>query len=334
MSKNMSQGDPLVTIRCTVYNHEPYLRQCLDGFVMQKTTFPFEAIVHDDASTDGSAAIICEYAEKYPDIIKPIYETENQYSKGTLDRIIINATHPNSKYIATCEGDDYWTDPNKLQLQVDFLESHPDFFFICHAFEFYFEDTKEFKSHPFVEGLPMNVFEGRKYCTPSLDNYWKGPWFTRTLTIVRRREVFVERVKLDRDPIVYDYIWCYYLMKAGKCALFEDVMGVYRKHSGGVFSGKNMLKWKEDELANYCCLYDLEKDGRVLPRIDGICVDLFFLNFKERGFKEAILVIMKYIRKMPIKHSLLCVGRIISLSISSVARKIQKMCNGIIRKAY
>lgn len=71
----------MVTIRCITYNHEPYIRQCLEGFVMQKANFHFEAIVHDDASTDRTAAIIQEYAEKYPDIIKPIYETENQYSK-------------------------------------------------------------------------------------------------------------------------------------------------------------------------------------------------------------------------------------------------------------
>ena len=121
----MPSGDPLVSIRCLVYNHEPYLRQCLDGFVMQQTTFPFEAIVHDDASTDGSAAIIREYVERYPDIIKPIYETENQYSKrdGSLARIMDAAMHPNSKYIALCEGDDYWTDPHKLQLQVDIMEA-------------------------------------------------------------------------------------------------------------------------------------------------------------------------------------------------------------------
>ena len=124
---------PLVSIRCMVYNHEPYLRQCLDGFVMQQTSFPFEAIVHDDASTDGSAAIILEYAERYPDIIKPIIETENQYSKedGSIRRILDAAMHPDSKYIALCEGDDYWTDPQKLQIQVSFLEQHPDWF-LCH----------------------------------------------------------------------------------------------------------------------------------------------------------------------------------------------------------
>lgn len=120
---------PLVSIRCLVYNHEPYLRQCLEGFVMQKTNFPFEAIVHDDASTDGSAAIIREYAEKYPDIIKPIYETENQYSKrdGSLTRIV--NSHLRGKYIAWCEGDDYWIDPMKLQKQVDFLEANPNYVF-------------------------------------------------------------------------------------------------------------------------------------------------------------------------------------------------------------
>ncbi len=97
---------------------------------MQKTNFPFVAIVHDDASTDGTAAIIKEYAEKYPDIIKPIYETENQYSKrdGSLTRIMKEACEATgAKYIAMCEGDDYWTDPLKLQKQVDFLESHPDY---------------------------------------------------------------------------------------------------------------------------------------------------------------------------------------------------------------
>jgi len=120
------EDDCLVTVRCIAYNHEPYIRQCLDGFVMQKTNFKFEAIVHDDASTDNTASIIREYAEQYPDIIKPIYETENQYSKndGSLRRIMDEHTY--GKYVALCEGDDYWTDPLKLQKQVDFLEANSE----------------------------------------------------------------------------------------------------------------------------------------------------------------------------------------------------------------
>lgn len=123
----MKDQEIFVSIKCAVYNHEQYIRQCLEGFVMQKTNFRFEAIVHDDASTDGSAAIIREYAEKYPDIIKPIYEIENQYSKrdGSLTRVMNAACK--GKYIAVCEGDDYWIDPLKLQKQFDFMETHSDY---------------------------------------------------------------------------------------------------------------------------------------------------------------------------------------------------------------
>lgn len=132
---NSTDSRPLmVTIRCITYNHEPYIRQCLEGFIMQKTNFRFEAIVHDDASTDGTADIIREYAERYPDIIKPIYEVENQYSKqdGSLRRIMDEACK--GKYIALCEGDDYWIDPYKLQKQVDILEKDKNISLVYTAF--------------------------------------------------------------------------------------------------------------------------------------------------------------------------------------------------------
>lgn len=117
----------MVTIRCITFNQAPYIRQCLDGFVMQKTNFRFEAIVHDDASTDGTADIVREYSEKYPDIIRPIIETENQFTIGGFQQIN-KMIYPliRGKYLADCEGDDYWTDPLKLQKQVDYLESHPE----------------------------------------------------------------------------------------------------------------------------------------------------------------------------------------------------------------
>lgn len=123
MGKN--NNEIMVSVSCLVYNHEKYLRRCLDGFVNQKTNFKFEVLIHDDASTDGSADIIREYEIKYPDIIKPIYQKENQYSK----HIGINKTYQyprvKGKYIAFCEGDDFWTDENKLQKQYDALENHP-----------------------------------------------------------------------------------------------------------------------------------------------------------------------------------------------------------------
>lgn len=129
-----SREQPIVAIRCLVYNHEPYLRDCLEGFVKQQTTFPFVVIVHDDASTDNSAMIISEYARKYPSIIKPIYETDNQYSKkdGSLGRIMDTAVDQIAPtYIACCEGDDYWIDPLKLQKQVDILEDDYTLMAVC-----------------------------------------------------------------------------------------------------------------------------------------------------------------------------------------------------------
>ncbi len=114
-----------VSIVCNAYNHEAYIRSALEGFVKQKTNFSFEVLIHDDASTDKTADIIREFEKKYPEIIKPIYQTENQYSKkdGSLGRIQIGRVK--GKYIALCEGDDYWTDPLKLQKQYDALEANP-----------------------------------------------------------------------------------------------------------------------------------------------------------------------------------------------------------------
>ena len=124
-----------VSVFCLVYNHEKYLRKCLDGFIMQKTNFEFEVLINDDASTDESAGIIREYEKKYPDIIKPIYQMENQYSKGV--RIIGEILLPLAKgdYIAFCEGDDYWTDENKLQRQYDILEKNLSYSICTHYVE-------------------------------------------------------------------------------------------------------------------------------------------------------------------------------------------------------
>ena len=124
---------PLVSVCVITYNHEKYIRQCLDGILMQKVNFPYEILIHDDASPDATADIIREYEAKYPDVIKPIYQTENQYSKvgiGAISRF--NDERARGKYIAQCEGDDYWTDPGKLQMQVDFLEAHPEYVGTAH----------------------------------------------------------------------------------------------------------------------------------------------------------------------------------------------------------
>jgi len=118
---------PLVSIICITYNHAGFIRNAIEGFLIQKTDFLFEIIIHDDASTDGTQAIISDYLIKYPNLFIPILQKENQFSKGK--KILAELTFPlaRGKYIALCEGDDYWTDPLKLQKQVEFLEANPDY---------------------------------------------------------------------------------------------------------------------------------------------------------------------------------------------------------------
>jgi len=122
----MAQNDCMVSIICTAYNHEEFIRDALESFVSQKTNFPFEILVNDDASPDGTADIIREYEARYPQLFRVFYQAENQYSQGVNVENDILIAAARGKYIALCEGDDCWTDSLKLQTQVDYLESNPD----------------------------------------------------------------------------------------------------------------------------------------------------------------------------------------------------------------
>jgi glycosyltransferase involved in cell wall biosynthesis len=110
------------------YNHEPYIRNALNGFLMQRTTFPFNIVVHDDASTDGTADILRSYQRAYPTLINCVFQAENQYSRNGK-AAVFDALQPlvTGKYVAVCEGDDYWLDAKKLQIQARFLEDHPGY---------------------------------------------------------------------------------------------------------------------------------------------------------------------------------------------------------------
>lgn len=217
-----------VAIHCLAYNHEPYIRECLEGFVMQKTNFKFVAIVHDDASTDRTADVIREYEAKYPEIIKPIYETENQYSKrdGSLGRIMdaaIDAT--GAKYVAMCEGDDYWTDPYKLQKQVDVLEK--DETLMACATNCSVVDDKGKTIEEIRGGVVKGDVEGRYNLRQFFDNNHQYP----TLSVVFRnshREEVGEKTKIMSNPYLGDWTFWIALHCFGDFYFLNEVTCAYR----------------------------------------------------------------------------------------------------------
>ena len=241
--------NPFVSICCLTYNHESYIRQCLDGFVMQKTKFPIEILIHDDASTDGTQDIIREYEAKYPNIIKPIYQKENQYSKGVKVSLVYNYSRAKGKYIALCEGDDYWTDPYKLQKQVDFLESHPNYVMCSHRFDQYYEDRHR------LEKEKDDTFQGADY---DLQNLIGGKWFTQTLTVMYRRSA-LDLKRYERYGMSMDIILFYGLLKHGKGYCFPEAMGVYRYHNGGVWSEVSQNQRRLVEFKARLAIYNVEQ---------------------------------------------------------------------------
>lgn len=238
---------PLVVIRCIAYNQAKYIRQTLDGFVMQQTDFRFVAVVHDDASTDGTAEIIREYAAKYPEVIIPVLETENQYSKpgNQLGKIMEQAVaQTGAKYLAYCEGDDYWIDPRKLQKQVDFLESHPDFSMACTNFTFLHQQN----------GQMQTVGDTARNEVITFDNLMLFN-SVATLTVVLRMDVYLEFRRFVADAPRWtfgDYPTWLYAASKGKIMKFGDVTAVYRVLASSASHLTNdvaRLRWARSEFS-------------------------------------------------------------------------------------
>lgn len=214
-------NDIKVTIYCLAYNHEKYIRNTLEGFVNQKTDFEYCVLVHDDASTDGTKAVINEYYQKYPDIITPIYQDSNQYSKGvdiysrTISPLI------QSKYVAVCEGDDYWTDDRKLQMQFDYMENHCECSLCVHntkminedgsSRDTYFNQCKEsqdYSAQDIIEATGGGLFHTSSFFYRYVD-----------------REKMTDAFQIDG---VGDYPLAIFLSTLGYVHYFPEVMSCYR----------------------------------------------------------------------------------------------------------
>jgi len=225
--------DPIVSICCAAYNQEKYISQCIEGFLKQVTSFKFEILIHDDASTDGTAAIIRKYAQQYPEIIKPIYQTENQYSKGVKITPEIQYPRSKGKYLALCEGDDYWSDQLKLQKQIDYLESNPACGLVYSKVLYYYQKKNKFSK---------KAWGGTAVEFSELIDGNKIP----TLTTMFRRDLLGDYLKEIRPEIhnwkMGDYpIWLYMSLKS-KIRFMNEVTGVYRVLNESVSHSTDMNK--------------------------------------------------------------------------------------------
>ena len=229
--KNSGKEKPLVSICCITYNHAKYIRDALDGFMMQETDFPFEVLIHDDASTDGTADIIREYEKKYPGIIKPIYQTENQYSKGVKISTTYNYPRAQGKYIALCEGDDFWTDRNKLKKQVQYMEENSNITICAHA-------------RKCLNTFNKMYYKDRRYDLKGLSSedichkLLLGEIIFGTQTLLVRTSTFFDNMecysKLIRNAPMGDMQLIVIMTFFGKASYLPDYMATYRVHSASV----------------------------------------------------------------------------------------------------
>ena len=236
---------PLVHTRTMTFMHEKFIRECIDGILMQKTTFPVRVLIHDDASTDDTANIVREYGKKYPRLIQAYYQTENSYSKkDKYERRAEFHKWRIGKYEALCEGDDYWTDSLKLQKQVDFLESHPEYSLCGHNTKIVYENdggrVEYFRPHRSKQTkteLDMDdmIVDFHSFHTSSFMfrcSMLETPqWFSKC----RSGDIALSHMLASKGPVYY----------------IDEVMSVYRTHDGGITQNNTReaaTRWHENWL--------------------------------------------------------------------------------------
>lgn len=229
-------SDIAVSICCLVYNHKDYIRKALDSFLMQKTNFKFEILINDDCSTDGTTDIIREYEAKYPDIIKPLYHSENQFSKsyrqGNMMSITFNFPRVKGKYVAMCEGDDFWVDDTKLQKQFDIMEQNPELSFCAHPVRCTDED-----------GTPLNVVIPQKDTVKAgvltseeaVCGICRLPYMFQTSSYFFRSTLLDEMINSTPEFFEYsasmDVMLMLYFASKGKFYCIREIMSCYRCNS-------------------------------------------------------------------------------------------------------
>lgn len=214
-----------VSVLCTAYNQEDYIEETLKGFVNQKTDFKFEVLINDDCSTDNTKNIIKKYQQLYPNIIKPIYQVENQYSKNVFITKDILLPLAKGKYIALCEGDDYWIDCLKLQKQCDYMDSHENCSLCIHN-SIQVDSMSNFVCNHIITDTDSNID-----CEKVLLG---GGRFCMTNSIMAPRDLALSIP--DYGTRYYDYVWQAYFASRGETYCFSEYMSAYRLNAKGSWS--------------------------------------------------------------------------------------------------
>lgn len=318
---------PLVSIICTTYNHEKYIKKCLDGFVMQKIDFPIEIIVHDDASTDKTADIIKEYQKKYPHLFKCIFQEKNLYSQG-YDIFEIIKPLISGKYVAFCEGDDFWIDENKLQLQFDYLQKNPNCSLCVHNANKYLVSTGE-------TILQTTCDEEKDYSIEEIVE--GGGALFATNSIFAKKEIATEQPKCFYCPRVSDFQIIIYGAFCGTVHYLPFIMSQYNCGTSGSWTERFMSDPSEKKkhyidlvnmLQNIDEYYDYRYHELFLKKEHEIEFTMFFYerNFKQlkkRKYREYYLPHKKELRsyEKSIKYAkfVIAVKKIMKLKIVSLA---------------
>ncbi len=228
------QEKPLVSVQTLTYNQAPFIRQCIEGVLMQITNFPFELVIGEDCSTDGTRAIVLEYAKKYPGIIRAITSDSNV---GVVKNALRVKLACQGKYMASCEGDDYWIDPHKLQKQVDFLEAHPEYPGCFHPAFWLEQNMGKMQKALFEPPVKQEDY--------TLDDLLEYTNFIPTASAIYRNHIVKERPAWIFQAPVGDFllhVLALYTWGFERIGYIDEPMSVYREHSGGIYSSKSPIQ--------------------------------------------------------------------------------------------
>lgn len=242
---------PLVSVSLVAYNASAYIKDAIEGCLMQQTSFPFEIIIHDDASQDQTPQIILDYASNYPDKIVPIIQTVNQFSQGHEINAVINIPKARGKYIAFLEADDYWIDPLKLQKQVDFMEKHP-------------EVSMCFTAAKVMEASGSNNERIQRYrdydsvCSEE-DVILMGGRLANMGSALVRKSIYDDLPEWYHYSQLWDNTVPLLAITHGKIQYLNDITTVYRYNVPGSWTQKNVKNYKSRT----------KSIGRTLALLDG-----------------------------------------------------------------